>query len=135
MPWAEATRGLAAYRRAHFAEAIAWADRCLARSPGDWTRELPAHLVRAIALGRLGRLDEAGTARARASDLYRTKAASPGGPADGRGWHDQVISEILRREAEADILDRDFPLDPFARRNDPLIVVRPLDMEPRLIAP
>ena len=114
-PWAEATRGLAAYRREHFADAVAWADRCLARGPGDWNRELPAHLVRAMALTRLGRPDEAGAARARASDLYRTKVASPGGRADWHGWHDQVICEVLRREAAANSLDRDLPADPFAR--------------------
>jgi hypothetical protein len=115
MSWAEATRGLAAYRREHFTEAVAWADRCLARGPGDWNRELSCHLVRAMALSRLGRLDEAGAARARASDLYRTNVASPGGWADEGGWHDQVICEVLRREAEAYFLDRDFPADPFAR--------------------
>jgi serine/threonine protein kinase/tetratricopeptide (TPR) repeat protein len=114
-PWAEATRGLAAYRREHFAEAVAWADRCLARGPGDWNRELPAHLVRAMALARLGRRDEAGAALARASELYRTKIATPGGRAQGGGWHDRVICEVLRREADALFLDRDFPADPFAR--------------------
>jgi tetratricopeptide (TPR) repeat protein len=114
-PWAEATRGLAAYRREQFADAVAWADRCLARGPGDWNRELPAHLVRAMALSRLGRLDEAGAVLVRASDLYRTTVASPGGRADGAGWHDRVICEVLRREAEAYSLDRDFPAEPFAR--------------------
>jgi tetratricopeptide (TPR) repeat protein len=114
-PWAEATRGLAAYRRAHFADAVAWADRCLARGPGDWNRELPSHLVRAMALARLGRRDEAGASLARASDLYRTRVANPGRPAGGGGWHDQVICEVLRREAEALFLDRDFPADPFAQ--------------------
>ena len=114
-PWAEATRGLAAYRREQFADAVAWADRCLARGPGDWNRELPSHLVRAMALSRLGRLDEAGAALVRASDLYRTKFASQGGRADGGGWHDRVVCEVLWREAEAYSLDRDFPADPFAR--------------------
>jgi hypothetical protein len=114
-PWAEATRSWAAYRREHFADAVAWADRCLARGPGDWNRELPAHRVRAMALSRLGRLDEAGAALVRASDLYRTKVASQGGRADGGGWHDRVICEVLRREAEAYSLDRDFPAEPFAR--------------------
>jgi hypothetical protein len=46
-----------------------------------------------------------------------------------------VICEVLGREAEADFLDRDFPADPFARRTDLLTVARPLDIEPRLIAP
>jgi tetratricopeptide (TPR) repeat protein len=115
VPWAEATRGLAAYRREHFADAVAWADRCLARGPGDWNRELPCHLVRALALARLARHDEAEAARARASDLYRTKLAKPGGPAVGSDWPDRVFCEVLRREAEAYFLDRDFPADPFAR--------------------
>jgi hypothetical protein len=114
-PWAEVTRGFAAYRREHFADAVTSADRCLARGSGDWNRELPAHLVRAMALGRLGRRDEAGAALARASDLYRTKVANPGGRDEGGDWNDQVIYEILLREAEADILDRDFPADPLAR--------------------
>jgi tetratricopeptide (TPR) repeat protein len=114
-PWAEATRGLAAYRREHFADAVAWADRCLARGPGDWNRELPAHLVRAMALSRLGRLDEADAALVRASDLYRTKVASQDGQADGGGWHDRVICEVLQHEAEEYSLDRDFPAEPFAR--------------------
>jgi hypothetical protein len=113
-PWAEATRALAAYRREQFADAVAWADHCLSRGPGDWNRELPSHLVRAVALARLGRLEEARAARARASDLYRTKVANSGGRAAGGGWHDQVICEVLRREAEASFLDWDFPADAFA---------------------
>ena len=68
-----------------------------------------------MALARLGRRNEAGAALARASDLYRTSVAKPGGRAKGGDPHNQVICEILLREAEADILDRDFPADPFAR--------------------
>jgi hypothetical protein len=68
-----------------------------------------------MALSRLGRLDEARAALARASDLYRTKVANPGGRAEGGDWHDQLICEVLRREAEAYFLDRDFPAEPFAR--------------------
>jgi hypothetical protein len=68
-----------------------------------------------MALSRLGRADEAGAALVRASDLYRTKVASQGGRVDGGGWHDRVVCEVLRREAEAYSLDRDFPADPFAR--------------------
>jgi hypothetical protein len=68
-----------------------------------------------VALARLGRRDEAGAALARVSDLYRTKVAKPGGRAAGGYWHDQVICEVLLREAEAWFLDRDFPADPLAR--------------------
>jgi tetratricopeptide (TPR) repeat protein len=114
-PWAEATRGRADYCRERFTDAVAWADRCLARGPGDWNRELPAHLVRAMALARLGCRDAASAAWARSSDLYRTKVANPGGRAAGGDWHDRLICEVLRREAESLFLDRDFPADPFAR--------------------
>jgi hypothetical protein len=68
-----------------------------------------------MALSRLGRPDEAGAALVRASDLYQTKVASQGGRTDGGGWHDRVICEVLRHEAEAYSLDRDFPAEPFAR--------------------
>ena len=64
---------------------------------------------------RLGRRDEAGAALVRASDRYRTTFAKPGGWAEGGEWHDQVICEVLRREAEAYSLDRDFPAEPFVR--------------------
>jgi hypothetical protein len=43
------------------------------------------------------------------------KVANPGGRAEGGDWHDRLICEVLRREAEAYFLDRDFPADPFAR--------------------
>jgi tetratricopeptide (TPR) repeat protein len=112
-PWAEATQGLVAYRRARFPDAVAWADRCLARGPGPWGRELPSHLIRAMALSRLGRTGEAGAALVGASDLYRTKVASPGGRTEAGDWLDRVICEILLREAGASSLDRDFPSDPF----------------------
>jgi serine/threonine-protein kinase len=115
MPWAKATRGLADYRRGRFAEALAWADRCLIHDAGIWNRELPAQLVRAMALSRLGRLDEARASLARASEVYRTLVAKPGGPADGGDWHDQVICEALRSEAEALLPDPTLPADPFAR--------------------
>jgi hypothetical protein len=68
-----------------------------------------------MALARLGRRDEARAALARSSDLYRTTFAKPGGWAAGGEWHDRVICEVLRHEAEAYSLDRDFPADPFAR--------------------
>jgi tetratricopeptide (TPR) repeat protein len=114
-PWAEGTRGLAAYRRARFADAVAWSDRCIARGPRERNRELPAHLVRTMALSRLGRPDEAGAALVRAAILSRTKVASQGGRVDGSDWQDRVVCEVLLHEAEANSMDRDFPADPFGR--------------------
>jgi serine/threonine protein kinase/Tfp pilus assembly protein PilF len=114
LPWAQVTRGLADYRRGRFADAVEAADSGLAWRPQHWNRELPAHLVRAMALSRLGRPGEARAALGRASDLYRAVVASPGGFIRGGDWPDRLIAEILLREAEALILDSTFPPDPFA---------------------
>jgi hypothetical protein len=81
-----------------------------------WNFELPALLVRAIALFQLGRRHEARTALDKASELYRARVAKPTGSALGGEWHDRVIAEVLRREAEAMLLDSTFPVKPFAPR-------------------
>jgi serine/threonine protein kinase/Flp pilus assembly protein TadD len=114
LPWAEVTRGLADYRRGQFASALAAADSSLSRRPEKWNCELPAHLVRALALSRLGRSVEAQAALNRASELYLTSVVGPSGPRPGGGWHDRLIAEILISEAETLLLDSTFPADPFA---------------------
>jgi Flp pilus assembly protein TadD len=113
LPWAEATMGLADYRRGRFAQAVAAADSCLSRGPGNWNCELPSHLVRAMALSRLGRGGEAQAVLNRASELYQRCAARPVGSISGGDWPDLLIAEILLREAEALILDSTFPANPF----------------------
>jgi serine/threonine protein kinase/Flp pilus assembly protein TadD len=110
-PWAEVTKGLAEYRRGRFAEAVAWADRCLSRGPGNWNREIPAHLVRAMAWTRLGHPDEARAALTKACKLYRTRAAQGVDQTPGGDWHDHLICQILRREAQTLLLDTTSPAD------------------------
>jgi tetratricopeptide (TPR) repeat protein len=114
LPWARVTGGLADYRRGRFADAVAAVDSCLSRGRLDWNCELPAHLVRAMALSRLGRPGEARATLGRASELYRRCVSRPGGPIPGGNWADRLIGEVLLREAEALILDPTFPADPFA---------------------
>ncbi len=57
--WAEATRALARLRRANYAEAINDCDQVLAKPGRLWYRSMLARFVRAIALARQGRTDEA----------------------------------------------------------------------------
>jgi hypothetical protein len=112
-PYAELAVSLAELRRDRPAEALARADRCLLQVAKLWNFEIPARLVRAMALFRLGRPDEAGTTLGKASALYWTRVASPAGAAPGGEWHDKVIVEVLHREAETMLLDSKFPVDPF----------------------
>ena len=114
-PWAEATRGLAAYRREHFADAVAWADRCLARGPGDWNRELPAHLVRAMALSRLGPSRRGWCGPGQGVGSLPDESRESGRPGRG-GW--LARPGDLRgppARGRSVFLDRDFPAEPFAR--------------------
>ena len=107
-PYAHLAVALADLRRDHPGEALAGADRCLLQVSKLWNFELPARLVRAIALFQLGRPHEARTALDKASELYRARVAKPTGSALGGEWHDRVIAEVLRREAS--------PMAPPARR-------------------
>src|SRR5262249_59905016 len=76
-PWVEATQSLAHYRRGREKEALSLADHSLTFGTSDWNRTLVAHVVRAMALQRLGRDEEARKA---------LQSAGPGDP-HGNGPH------------------------------------------------
>lgn len=117
-PWALNARALASYRSGNFAGALASAEASLAAfGPGALRDfQVPAHCVRAMALVRMGQLDAARAALDAVSALG-LPAGSPATERDpGPGWIDPLISEILYREAEAQVLhDTEFPAEPFAR--------------------
>jgi hypothetical protein len=118
LPYAEATKGLADYRRGRFAQAVSMTDRALSRAPRCWNSELPARLVRAMALHRLGRTAQAMADLHTASKRFCHWQASNICRLDRRGgWHDRFIAGVLVREAEALILDTRFPTDCFAPAN------------------
>jgi tetratricopeptide (TPR) repeat protein/predicted Ser/Thr protein kinase len=99
-PWVEATQALAHYRRGRETEALSLAEHSLSFGASDWNRIVLAHAVRALALGRLGRCQEARQARqAAAQTLGQVKGLSWGDYTDH--WHDYVISQLLLREAGA----------------------------------
>jgi tetratricopeptide (TPR) repeat protein len=115
---AGAAKGLAEYRGGRFADALATIDQAEAATGGrgEWNFEVPAGCVRAMALLRLGRRDEARAALEKASGLYRANAPTTIAVDPGWFWPDLLICEILHREAEALVVfDPAFPADPFAR--------------------
>jgi hypothetical protein len=67
-------------------------------------------------LMRLGRRDEARAAVIKASGLYRSNVQQATALDPGEFWADQLICEVLHREAEALVVyDPAFPANPFAR--------------------
>jgi predicted Ser/Thr protein kinase/tetratricopeptide (TPR) repeat protein len=97
-PWVEATQSLAHYRRGRDKEALSLADHSLSFGASDWNRTVVAHVVRALALRRLGRGEEARQARQSASQTLRQVKGLGGGDYTDN-WHDYLISQLLLREA------------------------------------
>jgi tetratricopeptide (TPR) repeat protein len=114
LPWALLAEALADYRGRRFEATIARADECLSLGPGPWNRDVPAHLVRAMANYRLGRIEVALAALERGAEVLRTQSPSLDGRDLATNWHDVLICEVLRGEAETLVRPPELPADPFA---------------------
>jgi WD40 repeat protein/serine/threonine protein kinase/tetratricopeptide (TPR) repeat protein len=113
--YADLARGLAEYRRGRWREAIRWLDRSFARDGTPWGHRVPAHLVLSMAHLRSGQFEAAQAARAKAAEIERNEMPRIGRDELGEFWFEVFICAVLRHEAEALFLDRDFPPDPFSR--------------------
>ena len=105
IPWALATRALAAYRHGDDADALYWAERCLTADLASptWYRAAQAHLVVAMTRQRMGEHEAARAALARAAALIQpmTDRYEAAGEVDSGYWHDWLISMLLLREAQS----------------------------------
>ena len=102
--WIEATQSLAHYRRGREKEALSLAAHSLTFGTSDWNRTLVAHVVRAMALRRLGRDEEARQALQSAGRSIRQVKGLGGGDYTDN-WHDYLIGHLLLREANALLAD------------------------------
>jgi tetratricopeptide (TPR) repeat protein len=99
-PHFQLARGLAHYRAGEFEAAIARLRPCLAGQ--EWNLTVPAQLVLAMAQHRLGHAEQARDALGRARAIMAGKQFPPGEQGDLiYVWHDWLICQHLRREAEA----------------------------------
>jgi tetratricopeptide (TPR) repeat protein len=103
-PWALATKSLAEYRVGNYDSSLKWAERSLAvfaTQPGYYG-VVPANQVKAMALARLGRFEEAQDALAIAR-VEHDRADRPyaGTPFANENWHDLYMGDIMFREVEA----------------------------------
>ncbi len=114
--WSVGAVAAADYRAGRF-EAAAQRLRSLRAMDSSTDRPpiLTGRLILAMACQRLGRTAEARRELFSASEeITRDLGAGREIPPFGY-WHDWLRIQLLRREAEALILDPDFPADPFAR--------------------
>lgn len=99
--WQSLSLALFEYRRGRFAEAVEWAQRCLAYPGPNAPRTATAQLILALAYLQLGRPADAEAHWAESRGLIEAKFRSgidPGTPIQGF-WFDWMFARILLREA------------------------------------
>jgi len=101
--WFRLARGMAEYRGDNLRAAVEWLDKALAAQSKNGYCDAPAHLLLAMARHRLGETDEARQALQTAVELMEQFPKLDGGDL-GDGWHDWLVCQILRREAESVVL-------------------------------
>jgi WD40 repeat protein/serine/threonine protein kinase len=105
-PYLELAQGLAEYRQGSFSAAGKRLGKLLADGKGDWDLTVPALLVLAMTHRQQGQLVQARTALDRATQVLGRKI--PRLTNAGDNWHDGLICQVLRREAE-ELLDGTIP--------------------------
>lgn len=99
--WRSMSHALFEYRRANYAEAVAYANRCFAYGAPNAPRDAAAGFVLAMASYQMGRTDDAETAYRDAARLVDSKFLTNidlGNPVQGF-WFDWAFSRVVMREA------------------------------------
>jgi WD40 repeat protein/serine/threonine protein kinase/tetratricopeptide (TPR) repeat protein len=97
MPWVLMARGLADYRAGRWADAAGWLEKSLAKQTSVYV-QASAHFLLAMTQQRLGQSEAARATLARAREI--TERQVPTLEKSGTFWHDWLINDLLRREAE-----------------------------------
>ncbi len=95
-------RGLAHYRAGEFDKALDRASKSIAPDPAPFNLNVPAFLIVALSHHHLGQAAEARKALGQARDIMGQESFPTIERGElGDGWHDWLICQILRREAES----------------------------------
>jgi WD40 repeat protein/serine/threonine protein kinase/tetratricopeptide (TPR) repeat protein len=98
MPWFLTVRGLAEYRAGRWADAAGWLEKSLANQPPVYV-QAQARFLLAMTQQQRGQTEAAKATLARALEI--TARQMPTLDKSGGDWHDWLINDLLRREAEA----------------------------------
>jgi serine/threonine protein kinase len=96
-------KGLAEYRRGHFANSIEWMQKVIqdGKTFRDASRDMAAYAVIAMAENQLQQPAQARADLASSVEISGTKLPQPGDADLGDDWHDWLFAHILLREAQA----------------------------------
>ncbi|HXJ60719.1 MAG TPA: tetratricopeptide repeat protein [Verrucomicrobiae bacterium] len=98
--WFNFSKGLAEYRQGHFANAIEWAQKALAKAGEDLSRDVVTYIVLAMAQHQLKQTDESRANLAKGLQLADAKLPKLITGDLGDGWDDVVLAWTLMREAK-----------------------------------
>jgi tetratricopeptide (TPR) repeat protein len=98
LPWCRLAKTLEEYRAGRWTDAAGWAEKSLAGDPPVHV-QASAWFLSAMIQHRMGRTDDARAALARAQKIIAARIP-PLHQAE-ESWHDWLITQVLRREAEA----------------------------------
>jgi WD40 repeat protein/serine/threonine protein kinase/tetratricopeptide (TPR) repeat protein len=98
MPWFLMARGLAEYRAGRWADAAGWLEKSLADQPPVYV-QASGRILLAMTQHRRGQTEAARATLAQAQRITATQV--PTLDKSGGDWHDWLINDLLRREAEA----------------------------------
>ena len=103
-PWRvnfQATKGLAEYRQAHFAQAVEWTRQALSQPDDNCAWDVQAKAVLAMALHRLNQGGPAREALRKATQLDDMMLPKLDSGDLGPSWHAWIFARTLLREAKA----------------------------------
>jgi serine/threonine protein kinase len=101
--WESISLALWEYRRGNYPKAMEWSRRCLASSDHNAPRSATAHVILAMAGGRLDQAGETAAELAKGREMIETRYKNRddrGTPVQGF-WFDWALARILLREADA----------------------------------
>ena len=101
LPWRALSIALFEYRRARFAEAVTWGQRCLSYGPVHESRDATVHALLAMAYAQLNQMGDARAELEQSREVIETnfKAQLDAGDAGQGYWFDWLVGRTLMREA------------------------------------
>jgi tetratricopeptide (TPR) repeat protein len=101
LAWASVSLSLMEFRKGNYQQALEWGRRCLDFPEKNEVRSATAHLIRAMALFRLGETESARSELAQGRAVVNAKFAQPldEGSREEGFWFDWMFAKIILREA------------------------------------
>jgi predicted negative regulator of RcsB-dependent stress response len=94
-------KGLVEYRQGHFASAVRWMQKVLAHAGDDFSRDVQACMVLAMAQYQSKQMDQAYATLGKGVKIVETNLPKIESGDLGDDWKDWIVAQALLKEAKA----------------------------------